>query len=223
MCVCMFVCFFLLFLFFYGIICIPSLKLRLMVSDKKKENLFLIFQWKIDSMIWKAMALLIVIIISAVVAVFWSLISICIFSHFNFLFLICHDKFSSSRLIYFGAVLIRGHIWLWTRIFLWNKHFFLITGANYSRFLPPNSYIDARKYHPKELAALLLKLTQDPVAYGKYVLLVILWGFSLVLASSQEGDIIWLLCCGIPQKSLCTRHLTTEQTSPSTSWLAYSW
>lgn len=55
-------------------------------------------------MIWKAMALLIVIIIYAVVAVFWSLISICIFSHFNFLFLICHDKFSSSRLIYFGTV-----------------------------------------------------------------------------------------------------------------------
>ncbi|XP_047486172.1 alpha-(1,3)-fucosyltransferase C-like [Penaeus chinensis] len=41
-------------------------------------------------------------------------------------------------------------------------------GSNYSRFLPPNSFIDARKYHPKELAALLLKLTQDPVAYGKY-------------------------------------------------------
>ncbi|XP_042882814.1 alpha-(1,3)-fucosyltransferase C-like [Penaeus japonicus] len=41
-------------------------------------------------------------------------------------------------------------------------------GANYSRFLPPNSFIDARKYHPKELAALLLRLSRDPVAYSKY-------------------------------------------------------
>lgn len=48
-----------------------------------------------------------------------------------------------------------------------------MAGSNYSRFLPPNSYIDARQYHPKELAALLLKLTQDPAAYGKYVSLAL--------------------------------------------------
>ncbi|XP_063590818.1 alpha-(1,3)-fucosyltransferase C-like [Penaeus indicus] len=41
-------------------------------------------------------------------------------------------------------------------------------GSNYSQFLPPNSFIDARNYHPKDLAALLLKLSRDPVAYGKY-------------------------------------------------------
>ncbi|XP_069975845.1 alpha-(1,3)-fucosyltransferase C-like [Penaeus vannamei] len=41
-------------------------------------------------------------------------------------------------------------------------------GSNYSHFLPPNSYIDARQYHPKELAELLLKLSRDPVAYGRY-------------------------------------------------------
>ncbi|XP_042888437.1 alpha-(1,3)-fucosyltransferase C-like [Penaeus japonicus] len=41
-------------------------------------------------------------------------------------------------------------------------------GSNYEQFLPPNSYIDARGYHPKELAQLLQKLKADPVAYGKY-------------------------------------------------------
>ncbi|XP_070001230.1 alpha-(1,3)-fucosyltransferase C-like [Penaeus vannamei] len=41
-------------------------------------------------------------------------------------------------------------------------------GSNYDQFLPPNSYIDARKYHPKELADLLQKLKADPVAYGRY-------------------------------------------------------
>ncbi|XP_071514201.1 alpha-(1,3)-fucosyltransferase C-like isoform X2 [Panulirus ornatus] len=41
-------------------------------------------------------------------------------------------------------------------------------GADYSWFLPPHSYINARHYHPKELAALLLRLHNDPVAYGRY-------------------------------------------------------
>nr|XP_053629287.1 uncharacterized protein LOC128686407 [Cherax quadricarinatus] len=41
-------------------------------------------------------------------------------------------------------------------------------GANYTRYLPPHSYIDARRYHPSELAALLLRLHNDPVAYGRY-------------------------------------------------------
>ncbi|KAK7082361.1 COP9 signalosome complex subunit 2 [Halocaridina rubra] len=41
-------------------------------------------------------------------------------------------------------------------------------GANYTQFLPPHSYINARHYHPKELADLLLKLHNDPVALGRY-------------------------------------------------------
>nr|XP_027217569.1 alpha-(1,3)-fucosyltransferase C-like [Penaeus vannamei] len=34
--------------------------------------------------------------------------------------------------------------------------------ANYSRILPPNSYIDAREYHPKELAQLMIRLRAIP-------------------------------------------------------------
>ncbi|XP_068200509.1 alpha-(1,3)-fucosyltransferase C-like [Palaemon carinicauda] len=41
-------------------------------------------------------------------------------------------------------------------------------GSNYSRFLPPGSYINGRHYHPKDLASLLLRLQSDPVAYGRY-------------------------------------------------------
>ncbi|XP_047502445.1 alpha-(1,3)-fucosyltransferase C-like [Penaeus chinensis] len=40
--------------------------------------------------------------------------------------------------------------------------------SNYSKILPPNSYIDARDYHPKELAELLIQLRADPVALGRY-------------------------------------------------------
>ncbi|CAL4184643.1 unnamed protein product, partial [Meganyctiphanes norvegica] len=41
-------------------------------------------------------------------------------------------------------------------------------GSNYKDFLPPGSFIDARKYHPKDLAHLLMELKNDPVQYGRY-------------------------------------------------------
>ncbi|KAK7065913.1 hypothetical protein SK128_023869 [Halocaridina rubra] len=40
--------------------------------------------------------------------------------------------------------------------------------ANYSKFLPPNSFINARDYHPRELAQLLTDLQRNPVEYGRY-------------------------------------------------------
>ncbi|XP_045102825.1 alpha-(1,3)-fucosyltransferase C-like [Portunus trituberculatus] len=41
-------------------------------------------------------------------------------------------------------------------------------GSEYDKVLPPHSYINARHYHPRDLAAFLLRLRQDPVAYGRY-------------------------------------------------------
>ncbi|KAK8389347.1 hypothetical protein O3P69_008826 [Scylla paramamosain] len=41
-------------------------------------------------------------------------------------------------------------------------------GSEYDKILPPHSYINARHYHPRDLAALLLRLHQDPVTYGRY-------------------------------------------------------
>lgn len=42
-------------------------------------------------------------------------------------------------------------------------------GANYSRFVPPNSYIDALNYDsPKDLAVYLKKLIENPEEYQKY-------------------------------------------------------
>ncbi|XP_066957638.1 alpha-(1,3)-fucosyltransferase C-like [Macrobrachium rosenbergii] len=41
-------------------------------------------------------------------------------------------------------------------------------GDGYEEFLPPGSFINARLYHPRELAKLLNKLQRDPVAYGRY-------------------------------------------------------
>ncbi|KAJ8720915.1 hypothetical protein PYW08_006380 [Mythimna loreyi] len=41
-------------------------------------------------------------------------------------------------------------------------------GADYSRFLPPGSYIDGRKQHVKELAAMMDRLIHSPKEYNKY-------------------------------------------------------
>ncbi|XP_042238171.1 alpha-(1,3)-fucosyltransferase C-like isoform X2 [Homarus americanus] len=48
------------------------------------------------------------------------------------------------------------------------KNIVPVVWGDYSNYLPPNSYIDARQYHPEELANLLLNLHNDPVAYGRY-------------------------------------------------------
>ena len=41
-------------------------------------------------------------------------------------------------------------------------------GANYSQFLPPNSFIDARQYEPKSLALYLKYLMKNEQEYRKY-------------------------------------------------------
>ncbi|KAK4304410.1 hypothetical protein Pmani_023636 [Petrolisthes manimaculis] len=41
-------------------------------------------------------------------------------------------------------------------------------GADYTKYLPPHSYINALDYHPRDLAALLTRLHNDPVEYGRY-------------------------------------------------------
>ncbi|KAI8440869.1 hypothetical protein MSG28_009172 [Choristoneura fumiferana] len=40
--------------------------------------------------------------------------------------------------------------------------------ANYSRFLPPGSYIDARKHEPKELASIMAHIIKTPAAYHDF-------------------------------------------------------
>ena len=41
-------------------------------------------------------------------------------------------------------------------------------GANYSQIAPPNSYIDARQFEPKQLADYLMKLDADDALYNEY-------------------------------------------------------
>ncbi|KAK3862691.1 hypothetical protein Pcinc_031470, partial [Petrolisthes cinctipes] len=40
-------------------------------------------------------------------------------------------------------------------------------GADYSQYLPPHSYIDARQYSPYELATLLMRLHTHPEEYAR--------------------------------------------------------
>ncbi|XP_071524419.1 alpha-(1,3)-fucosyltransferase C-like [Panulirus ornatus] len=44
----------------------------------------------------------------------------------------------------------------------------VLGGANYSNFLPPNSYIDALSLTPEELGRLLAKLQANPEEYARY-------------------------------------------------------
>ncbi|XP_075982446.1 alpha-(1,3)-fucosyltransferase C-like [Anticarsia gemmatalis] len=44
----------------------------------------------------------------------------------------------------------------------------VLGGANYSRFLPPGSYIDARKLNASQVAAEMYKAIKDPAEYEKY-------------------------------------------------------
>ena len=44
----------------------------------------------------------------------------------------------------------------------------VIGGADYSKFAPPNSYIDANKFSPRKLAEYLQKLDTDEELYNKF-------------------------------------------------------
>ncbi|XP_064117335.1 alpha-(1,3)-fucosyltransferase C-like isoform X2 [Macrobrachium nipponense] len=52
-------------------------------------------------------------------------------------------------------------------------------GNGYEDVMVPGSYINARHYHPKDLAKLLLDLQEDPVAYGRYHLWRGFWDLKL--------------------------------------------
>nr|XP_045582466.1 alpha-(1,3)-fucosyltransferase C-like [Procambarus clarkii] len=74
----------------------------------------------------------------------------------------------------------------------------VLGGANYSNFLPPNSYIDALKFTPRELAEVMMQLQASPDDYARYHL----WrGF-------------WRPTLRTPLCELCFRaHEDTEETT----------
>ncbi|XP_047483693.1 alpha-(1,3)-fucosyltransferase C-like [Penaeus chinensis] len=55
----------------------------------------------------------------------------------------------------------------------------VLGGANYSHFLPPNSYINAREYQPRELALLLRQLQASPRDYARFHLWRAFWRATL--------------------------------------------
>lgn len=63
----------------------------------------------------------------------------------------------------------------------------VLGGANYSSFLPPNSYIDATNLKPETLASLLHSIGSNETAYRKY--------FDWKQNSHVEGDSMAILFC----------------------------
>lgn len=55
----------------------------------------------------------------------------------------------------------------------------VLGGANYSHFLPPNSYIDALSLTPEELGLFLTRLQASPEEYAKYHLWRAFWRATL--------------------------------------------
>ncbi|XP_042881467.1 alpha-(1,3)-fucosyltransferase C-like [Penaeus japonicus] len=55
----------------------------------------------------------------------------------------------------------------------------VLGGANYSQYLPPNSYINALEYQPRELALLLRQLQASPRDYGRFHLWRAFWRATL--------------------------------------------
>ncbi|KAI5631540.1 glycosyltransferase family 10 (fucosyltransferase) c-term domain-containing protein [Phthorimaea operculella] len=61
-------------------------------------------------------------------------------------------------------------------------------GANYSRFLPPLSYINAKKYTIKELAALMNNLIESPYLYRQYFRWRNHYEFISTMPEDQSGN-----------------------------------
>ncbi|XP_042888116.1 alpha-(1,3)-fucosyltransferase C-like [Penaeus japonicus] len=81
-------------------------------------------------------------------------------------------------------------------------------GANYSAYLPPNSYIDANNLQPRDLASLLKSIAATPREYARYHL----WRLH------------WKVVLGWPHCELCYRlhndHSVTSYMEPHAWWNA---
>lgn len=85
--------------------------------------------------------------------------------------------------------------------------------ADYSVIAPPHSFIDALRYSPKELAALLLKLDANETLYRKYFE----WKTNYTIRSGYEDMGSEAFC------RLCTRLNQDKQTNQMVSHLSSSW
>ncbi|XP_013171501.1 PREDICTED: alpha-(1,3)-fucosyltransferase C-like [Papilio xuthus] len=71
-------------------------------------------------------------------------------------------------------------------------------GADYSRFLPPNTYLDALQMRPKELAATIAQLMTSPEQYSQYFW----WKSQYTYAYPQTMDNVCAVCAALNNKTM---------------------
>ncbi|XP_004922638.1 alpha-(1,3)-fucosyltransferase C-like [Bombyx mandarina] len=73
-------------------------------------------------------------------------------------------------------------------------------GANYSRFLPPGSYIDGRRYKPAQLAEIMNKLMKNHKLYAEYFR----WKKHYTYHDPSEVDNVCALCKALNNKKMAS-------------------
>ncbi|CAK1589033.1 unnamed protein product [Parnassius mnemosyne] len=71
-------------------------------------------------------------------------------------------------------------------------------GANYTRFLPPDTYLDALKMSPRELADTMARLMQSPILYNSYFR----WKNHYTYYDSSTSDNVCALCAALNNDTL---------------------
>ncbi|XP_014360625.2 alpha-(1,3)-fucosyltransferase C-like [Papilio machaon] len=71
-------------------------------------------------------------------------------------------------------------------------------GADYSRFLPPNTYLDALQMKPQELANTIAQLITTPEQYGQYFW----WKSQYTYAHPQTMDTVCAVCAALNNKTM---------------------
>ncbi|XP_050682854.1 alpha-(1,3)-fucosyltransferase C-like isoform X1 [Leptidea sinapis] len=77
-------------------------------------------------------------------------------------------------------------------------------GADYSRFLPPGSYLDAKRSKPDELAATIATLIRYPKTYSHYFS----WKNNYIYQDPSNSDNVCSVCAALNDKELFESHKT---------------
>ncbi|XP_068623147.1 alpha-(1,3)-fucosyltransferase C-like isoform X2 [Battus philenor] len=79
-------------------------------------------------------------------------------------------------------------------------------GADYSRFLPPNTYLDALKMRPSDLAATMSRLTLSPELFSQYFR----WKSQYTYLDPSTSDSVCELCAALNNDTMMRRPTVYE-------------
>ncbi|XP_061717257.1 alpha-(1,3)-fucosyltransferase C-like [Cydia pomonella] len=92
----------------------------------------------------------------------------------------------------------------------------VLGGSNYTRFLPPGSYIDARHHEPESLARVIADVIANPSKYHEFFR----WRNHYKYSESEQKEDVCNLCTALNDKNM----VTVESTYPHfRSWWNPDW